>query len=559
TRPTPRNQRTQYRTSTSWIQNGQQWYGRETVSGGSNDFGYRFSYGHRNANNYEAGNGVHVPSHYNIGDVLAEMGYNLTNSQRIEASYRRLDQSHTAYPGQFFDISSAETNAFNLRYIDEDVTKPWTRLTTQGWYNKSNMAGNTFDTTKAGVVDTVDTALSDFFTAAPRPPGLGAYSGPVLANFAGTTVGNIMSTGGRVMAQFGELDELSLLTGFDTRVINQRVNEFYTLEPVYTTPGPGPISTLAVPDQFTTGMPRARSINPGAFAEMTVPWTSYFHSKIGGRGDFVQTSANPATLPLNTGTIPATGLTQNNGLYSFYMVNQLEVTEHWSAGLSFGQAQRPPSLIDRYADGMFMGILQSGYRRVIGNPNLAPERNWQIDASINGKYEKWRGFLRGYDSWVINYITYSENSARDPTGAVLLNTLNTPLAELRGFEAFNSFDATPRITPYASAHYVYGVDQTLGQPLPQIPPLQGFAGFRFHDPNGGRKWGLEAFATITREQDRNASIRVTGLPGAAPVPIEMQTPGWTTYNTRGYWHVSNSLTLSGGINNISNKTYIQHL
>jgi outer membrane receptor protein involved in Fe transport len=419
------------------------------------------------------------------------------------------------------------------------------------------MTGNTFDTTKQGVVQNVQRSLTNFFFPGIDPgvsPSSPAF--PIYAGFSGGTVGDILNTGGRVMVQYGELDELSLLAGIDTRFINQRVTENFTVSPFYADIATG--SFIAIPDRFTTGMPRATMINPGAFAEATVPWTTYFRSKFGARGDFVNTTANPATLPTNTGSILPTGLSQNDGLYSFYMVNQLDMTEHWTTNLSFGQAQRPPSLIDRYADGMFLGIIQSGYRRVIGDPNLKKERNWQIDLSVNGNYENWRGYVRGYQSWVLDYITYSENAARDPTGAVLLNTLNTPLAELRGFEAFNSIDITPRISPFASAHYVYGIDQTIMQPLTQIPPLQGFAGVRFHDPDGGARWGLEAFATITREQSRPGVIRVTNVPGAL-FPIETRTGGWTTYNLRGYWNASKNLMISGGINNIFDKTYITHL
>ncbi|HVW36790.1 MAG TPA: TonB-dependent receptor plug domain-containing protein, partial [Pirellulales bacterium] len=278
TRPTPRCQAPQYRTSTSWLPNGQQIYGRETVSGGTQNLGYRFSYGHRNANNYRAGNDVFIPSHYNNGDILAEVGYNLSGFQRLEIGYRRLDQNHTAYPGQFFDVSALETNAFNVRYFDEDPTRRWTRLTAQGWYNQNNMTGNTFDTTKQGVVQNVDRSLTNFFFPGIAPgvsPSSPAF--PIYAGFSGGTVGNILNTGGRVMVQYGELDEVSLLTGIDTRFINQRVTENFTVSPFYADIATG--SFIAIPDRFTTGMPRATMINPGAFAEATVPWTTYFRSK----------------------------------------------------------------------------------------------------------------------------------------------------------------------------------------------------------------------------------------------------------------------------------------
>lgn len=575
---TPRNQQAQYRTSTSWIENGQQWYGRETVSAGAQNLGFRLSYGHRNGNDYRAGNDQQIESHYNNGDILAELGYDLSNSQRVELSYRRLDQNHTAYPGQFFDIAALETNAFNLRYIDEDVTKPWTRLIAQGWYNKSNMTGNTFNPNHQPTVNAVEQSLTSFYTNQELLTGNPAQT--FLTGFSSGTVGDVTSTGGRVSAQFGEMDEVSLLTGVDARVINQRVSEYFTLANAFDVAAQSytPITN------YSSGMPRATMVNPGAFAEATLPWTDDFRTKIGARGDYVGTNANPNTLPANPGSVYVIGntilgpglapglpnpgamsaaLPQQNGLYSFYLLNQLQVTEHWDFTFSGGQAQRPPSLIDRYADQMLLGIMQSGFRQVIGSPNLSPERNWQIDAVVNGKYENWRGYLRGYNSWVTNYITYAQvvgpgTTLSSGTGFDVLNTINTPLAELRGFEAFNSIDVAPRITPFAAAHYVYGMDQTIHQPLPQIPPLQAFAGIRFHDPNGGNTWGLETFATITREQNRPGVIRNDSA-SSPLVQIEQRTGGWTTYNLRGYWNVSPRLMLAGGINNLFNKTYIEHL
>lgn len=578
TAATPRNQQTQYRTSTSWIQNGQQWYGRETITGGSQNMGYRISYGHRNGNDYEAGNGQHIESHYNNGDVLAELGYDLSKSQHLELSYRRLDQNHTAYPGQFFDITGLETNAFNVRYIDEDETKPWTRLITQGWYNKNNMTGNTFNPNHQPTVNAVDQSLTQFFTQQALNTG---FTGTLMpTGFSAGTVGDVTSTGGRATAQFGELDDVSLLAGADARVINQRVTEYFTIANAFDAASQSytPITN------YSSGMPRATMVNPGGFAEMTLPWTGYFRSKIGGRGDYVATDANPNTLSSNPGSIyiqngtllgpglppgfPSPGATaaplfQQNGLYSFYLLNQLQVTDHWDVAFSVGQAQRPPSLIDRYANQMLLGILQSGFRQVIGSPDLRPERNWQIDAAVNGKYDKWRGYLRGYNSWVTNYITYAQvvgpgTTQSSATGFDVLNTVNTPLAELRGFEAFNSFDIAPRVTPFAAAHYVYGMDQTIHQPLPQIPPLQGFAGIRFHDPNGGNRWGLEGYATMTREQNRPGVIR-NDNPTMPLVQVEQRTGGWTTFNMRGYWNVSQRLMVSGGINNIANRNYIEHL
>ncbi len=65
-------------------------------------------------------------------------------------------------------------------------------------------------------------------------------------------------------------------------------------------------------------------------------------------------------------------MTQDNMLYAFYYTNTYKLDEHRTLTGGFGYAQRPPTLIERYADGLFISSLQSGFTRVIGDPRLKP-------------------------------------------------------------------------------------------------------------------------------------------------------------------------------------------
>ncbi len=58
-----------YRANGNIRTNGGQLYGRLTAEGGSDDYGYRISYGHRTGDDYTAGNGLSIPSSYDSGDV----------------------------------------------------------------------------------------------------------------------------------------------------------------------------------------------------------------------------------------------------------------------------------------------------------------------------------------------------------------------------------------------------------------------------------------------------------------------------------------------------------
>jgi iron complex outermembrane recepter protein len=85
--------------SADYLSNGQQWYGRQSVFGGSDDWGFRMSYGHRTGNDYTDGDGFELPSSYNSRDVNIALGHDIGKHKRAEFNYLRLDQTGVEYPG----------------------------------------------------------------------------------------------------------------------------------------------------------------------------------------------------------------------------------------------------------------------------------------------------------------------------------------------------------------------------------------------------------------------------------------------------------------------------
>ena len=56
------------RTALTYDTNGEQWYGRQAIWGGSSDQGYRIGYGHRVGSDYQTGGDMDVAAGYNIRD-----------------------------------------------------------------------------------------------------------------------------------------------------------------------------------------------------------------------------------------------------------------------------------------------------------------------------------------------------------------------------------------------------------------------------------------------------------------------------------------------------------
>ena len=55
--------------SVEYKTNGEQWYGRQTILAGDDNWGVRIGYGHRTGNDYEMGNGQELPTSYKSRDI----------------------------------------------------------------------------------------------------------------------------------------------------------------------------------------------------------------------------------------------------------------------------------------------------------------------------------------------------------------------------------------------------------------------------------------------------------------------------------------------------------
>jgi outer membrane receptor protein involved in Fe transport len=303
--------------------------------------------------------------------------------------------------------------------------------------------------------------------------------------------------------------------------------------------------------------------DPGLFTEVVLPSDSFYTTKFGGRVDIVTTDAQAwGDFPdgLRTGTAiggaPA-NFPRKDSLYSLYLTEDLQLTDEWTAQASVAHGQRTPSLTERYADGVFLAMMQSGFTRVIGRPDLPRERNFQADLSLKGDFDYWHVRATGFHAWVYDYVTYSSVAVSDPTGALIVFANNTHLATLAGYELYGDLDLSPGISVFATAQWVRGRDQTLDQPLPGIYPLSGRMGLRVVDPYEENRWGTEFGARMVDAQQQLGTIRVVGSNNLRTV--ETLTPGFTTLYVRGYYNVTPSFNIVAGVDNLLDRNYFEHL
>lgn len=521
--------------------NGQQFYGRQNLWGGSENWGFRVGYGHRTGNDYESGSGMDIPASYNSRDMDVALGLDLSPDSHLDFSYLRLDQTDVEFPAQAFDMDFLVTDGYELTYVLENQTY-FDRLCLDTWYNRTRFEGNSQRPSKRRQIPQLDDPLQ----------------------FVGFTDVDAMSTGFRLVTSWGDPNDAQLTAGVDLRRLSQQLNETDL----------SPLLFTSIADQnYNFPIPRSHSTNPGLLAEGVLPPAERLTIKTGARADWVSTDA--VRVVANTdldgdGSLDdleeslGGGFNQNFALWSAYITAEYELDPEWTAVGGFGYAMRPPTLTELYAGLPFLAIIQQGFTKVLGNPNLAPERLWQIDMGLNAEYQRFRGGVRGFHAWIADYVTLqawaSIPGMSDPD-ALLIQFINTNLATLAGGEGYAEFTWTPWCACFGTLSYVEGRDQTHDireyppffgfgpkEPLPGIAPLESRLGLRFHDPDEARRWAVEFSARIVDNQDRVASSL-----------LEKETPGFTTYDLRGYWQATDSLLLIAGVENLTDKQYREHL
>jgi len=513
----------------NWRMNGDQTYGYATALGGGADWGYILNWSSRIGSDYEAGNGQQIPSSYNAQNELFQVGFDISENSSVEFRYRRLDQTDTEVAGQFFDVGYLPSDSFGLNFTRETEGR---LLFADLWYNFSTMDGDTRNASKQPIIDRVRAALA-------ATPEFGNN-----VDFVGDTNGGLYNTGARLGLTIGEEGDYQLTTGGDFRFYRHWIDERFLFGP----------DTNGDENEIRTQLPKSQYANVGVFTETIIPTGSFLTTRAGARVDFVTTEFEEGLrTPSNLMGQPDSAA---DVLWSFYVTNEWEHDEYTTFSTSFGHGQRPPSLVERYSDGLFLAVIQSGLSRVIGDPTLRPERAWQVDLGVHWDYPCLRAGLVGYYSWVIDYVTFEGNEITDPSGARLLFYTNTPLATLWGYESFVEWDYTHRLTFFGGLNYTQGWDQTIGQPLPGIFPLEGRAGVRLKDPWDQKTWGVEFGARIADNQDLLGRIRTRN--SDSTITVEDETPGFTTFYLRGYYNVNPNFYVVAGIENLFDRSYQEH-
>jgi hemoglobin/transferrin/lactoferrin receptor protein len=227
------------------------------------------------------------------------------------------------------------------------------------------------------------------------------------------------------------------------------------------------------------------------------------------------------------------------------------LTERLDITLTLGRSFRSPSIEERYK------YIDLGSMVRIGDPDLSPEKGYNLDGGIRLWHPDFNmrvnGFVNRFNdliveepgTYVYTYSTGGEAGTQDTLDA-LINS-NVDRALLYGLDMSFDYHLMSDVVWHGTLSFVRGRDIRNDQNLPLIPPLNGQTGIKYHFR------GVLTVDLSTRwaaDQDQAA-------------PGETHTPGYAIVNLNVFSSPVDldlaRLRLSGGVENIFNKAWQNHL
>lgn len=552
------------KTTLSTATNGRANYIRQNILAGSVDWGVFASYGHRAGNDYHPGGDsfdFRVPASYRQWDGFMAVGLDLSSRSRLEFNYIRNEKNGVELPGVVYDIANSKDEEISLRYVMQENRQGVEQAVLQTWWSRTPYHGDALRDAKRTTFYT-PYITNRFFGFAPPNNQFNLFN--TIAK------GSLQTAGVRGLLTWGDLESARLTIGTDWRRYEQFYRESH-------------IDFLGQPFQIifgdnVFGIPKSSMEDVGFLAHYINPLSESVTVTAGGRLD--HTWAFVHEDEINAGGSLA-GLSRPQETLSMgYGTVEVELSEAVTANAGLAYAMRGPHLAELYSDGPFVPLVRQGNSIIIGNSELDPERNWQVDLGLSGEWERLDGGIRMYHSSIHNYILYTfdgfagRTAGLDPLSARQYTYRNIDRATIWGSSVFGEYEIRPGLAFSTTMAYVKGTNHDPqpavidpatgfvlttggvpvrslknGEGLPGIYPFNTTLGLRLFDTSDENdpRWSLLFSARIVDDQ-----IRV------ADSLFEDQTAGFLVYGVSGHVRVGESMRISSAIENLFDNTYTEH-
>ena len=186
-----------------------------------------------------------------------------------------------------------------------------------------------------------------------------------------------------------------------------------------------------------------------------------------------------------------------------------------------------------YTDGFFY----------IGNPHIKPETSRQIEIQFQSSGKEFQFQSNVYFNDIKNYITGIPES--DPLFEQSKIYSNISSAYITGVEVSLKNNFNEFLTLNSSFSYTYGLNRYHNEPLPLIPPFEGYLNIQYERDYSW--YYLESRFASTQKRIANKTT------------VEDITKGFVVHNFRGRNRINDFIEMKYGVENLFNKKYHNHL
>lgn len=478
---------------------------------GNRKFRLSLSHNTRIGNDYRAGNDEVVPGDYLSNDTRWSLGFRPSRDSNFEYTGGFQQQEDIDYPGQMLDANYFITRSHAWEYSWQPVGGHLTEIFGQLYLNhKDHLMNN----------DEKPTAL-------PMPGRMPPFG--LRIDYPTSSD----SWGGRFHVA-GEQRAWHWKAGGDFYFLDQSARRY-----IYR-------RDTNVLQTFDIVWPDASIDDQGIYGQLIYQGE---RAQVGGtlRLDFVQSAAGEVSPFFRQNT---TGdLDQDERNLSAAMHARYRLREGWVVTAGIGRSVRTAMAIERYSDRFPSSRFQLS-AEFMGNPAIRPEKALQVDVGTElnfwGIALQADAFYRRIDDYITILADPTLPKKSGMSYSVVYRYLNGPEAIFYGGE----LQVRRQLGPYAEARgalsYIWGEDRFFNEPVIGMQPLRGNVEVEAH--TGDRRLFAILGANMVDRQNRVATQR-----------FEQPTAGYTTFDLRGGWRFSSSLTFNLGVENIGNRFFINHL
>ncbi len=469
---------------------------------------------HRDFGDYKDGEGQLTSSGFKTDSYSVKLGYNPDQNQRLQVNWHQKFGRDIKHAGLMMDSPKDDSYLLGLDYKIKKVSDRIKYMQFKSYYS---------------YVDHLMTNGYEMDKPRPNYPGIDART-PVTSNTMGGKFELALTPKNNCLIYIGLDADIIRRDGTKTVIVNNNPATGVPLDPVI-------VKKLKVwQDSYINDY--------GVFTEVNKKLTDKLYLTLGARTDYVVSESQDT----EKGFIEIYGkVGQKNDLTLGGNISLKYKKNDFQTQLAFGRGTRTPSMIERY---VYRFIVGRDSREYIGNPNLKPEVNNQIEWSVQ---KKWSGFKTGasfFYSYFQDYITpvltpslisMEASCGGAPKSPKVFRNVN---AYQYGFDAYVSYQFTDYFTVSADMAFTKAYNTTLNEPLSQVAPPNAHLDFKYEKNN----YWLDLRAEIVADQT-----------DYAPSFLETETPGHTTFDFRAGWKPVKGLSIGGAVLNITDEAYYNHL